>query len=45
MTLRVVIADDEDLIRAGLWIIIDSEPDLTIVSEAADGGLRRGHGA
>ncbi|GAB2924828.1 response regulator [Nonomuraea fastidiosa] len=37
MTLRVVIADDEDLIRAGLRIIIDSEPDLTVVGEAADG--------
>ncbi|MFF5205751.1 response regulator [Streptosporangium sp. NPDC000396] len=37
MTLRVVIADDEDLIRMGLRIIIDSEPDLTVVGEAADG--------
>ncbi|WP_433236487.1 response regulator [Streptosporangium sp. CA-135522] len=37
MTLRVVIADDEDLIRAGLKIIIDSEADLTVVGEAADG--------
>ncbi|MFF0311837.1 response regulator [Streptosporangium sp. NPDC004379] len=37
MTLRVVIADDEDLIRAGLRVIIDSEPDLTVVGEAADG--------
>ncbi|MEQ4724569.1 response regulator transcription factor [Nonomuraea sp. B19D2] len=37
MTLKVVIADDEDLIRAGLRIIIDAEPDLTVVGEAADG--------
>ncbi|MEV4568706.1 response regulator transcription factor [Nonomuraea sp. NPDC049419] len=37
MTLRVVIADDEDLIRAGLRIILDAEPDLTVVGEAADG--------
>ncbi|GAA3447031.1 response regulator transcription factor [Planomonospora venezuelensis] len=37
MTLRVVIADDEDLIRTGLRIIIDSEPGLTVVGEAADG--------
>ncbi|MEV8638707.1 response regulator transcription factor [Streptosporangium sp. NPDC051023] len=37
MTLRVVIADDEDLIRVGLRIIIDSEPGLTVVGEAADG--------
>ncbi|WP_283138130.1 response regulator [Rhizohabitans arisaemae] len=37
MTLRVVIADDEDLIRAGLRIIVEAEPDLTVVGEAADG--------
>ncbi|MGN9844193.1 response regulator [Nonomuraea sp. H19] len=35
--LKVVIADDEDLIRAGLRIIIDTEPGLTVVGEAADG--------
>ncbi|MEU7000916.1 response regulator transcription factor [Nonomuraea sp. NPDC046570] len=35
--LKVVIADDEDLIRAGLRIIIDAEPDLSVVGEAADG--------
>ncbi|MGW4795444.1 response regulator transcription factor [Nonomuraea sp. NPDC004297] len=37
MTLKVVIADDEDLIRAGLRIILDGEPDLEVVGEAADG--------
>ncbi|MFG1695039.1 response regulator [Nonomuraea sp. NPDC049309] len=37
MTLRVVIADDEDLIRTGLRIIIDSEPGMTVVGEASDG--------
>ncbi|MBB5081254.1 response regulator transcription factor [Nonomuraea endophytica] len=37
MTVRIVIADDEDLIRAGLRIILDSEPDLSVVGEAADG--------
>lgn len=37
MTLRVVIADDEDLTRTGLRVIIDSEPGLTVVGEAADG--------
>ncbi|WP_239675533.1 response regulator transcription factor [Natronosporangium hydrolyticum] len=35
--LSIVIADDEDLVRAGLATIIDSEPDLTVVGEAADG--------
>ncbi|MFE9207328.1 response regulator [Micromonospora sp. NPDC007230] len=37
MTVRVVIADDQDLIRAGLTMIIDARPDLTVVGEAADG--------
>jgi DNA-binding NarL/FixJ family response regulator len=33
----VLIVDDEQLIRAGLHAIIDAEPDLTVVGEAADG--------
>ncbi|MGW4474168.1 response regulator transcription factor [Nonomuraea sp. NPDC004354] len=37
MTLKIVIADDEDLIRTGLRIIVESEEDLTVVGEAADG--------
>ncbi|KKK04679.1 response regulator transcription factor [Micromonospora sp. HK10] len=37
MTIRVVIADDQDLIRAGLAMIIEARPDLTVVGEAADG--------
>ncbi|WP_405085357.1 response regulator [Microbispora sp. NBC_01389] len=37
MTLRVVIVDDEDLIRTGLRIIIESEPGLSVVGEASDG--------
>jgi DNA-binding NarL/FixJ family response regulator len=35
--IRVVIADDQDLIRAGLRAILDGEPDLEVVGEAADG--------
>jgi DNA-binding NarL/FixJ family response regulator len=37
VTLKVVIADDEGLIRAGLRVIIDAEPGLSVVGEAADG--------
>ncbi|MEV0388855.1 response regulator transcription factor [Nonomuraea sp. NPDC050643] len=37
MTLTVVIADDEALIRAGLRVILDAEPGLRVVGEAADG--------
>ncbi|MFI6157601.1 response regulator [Kitasatospora sp. NPDC051170] len=35
--IRVVIADDERLVRMGLRVVIDAEPDLTVVGEASDG--------
>ncbi|RII18389.1 Transcriptional regulatory protein LiaR [Streptomyces sp. YIM 130001] len=34
---RVVIVDDEHLVRMALRLVIDDEPDLTVVAEAADG--------
>ncbi len=37
MPIRVVLADDQALIRAGFRALIDSAPDLTVVGEAADG--------
>jgi len=37
MTIRVLLADDQALIRAGFSMIIDSEPDLEVVGEAANG--------
>ncbi|GII80292.1 DNA-binding response regulator [Sphaerisporangium rufum] len=37
MTVRVAIVDDEELIRVGLRVIIDAQPDLEVVGEAADG--------
>ncbi|MDL4771284.1 MULTISPECIES: response regulator transcription factor [Thermomonosporaceae] len=37
MTIKVLLVDDERLIRAGLAAIINAEPDLTVVGEAADG--------
>ena len=37
MTIRVVVADDQPLVRAGLRMILDTEPDLEVVGEAADG--------
>ena len=36
--IRVVLADDQALIRAGFRVLIDSAPDLEVVGEAADGG-------
>ena len=35
--IRVLLVDDESLVRAGLRAIIDAEPDLDVVGEAADG--------
>ncbi|WP_433280218.1 response regulator [Pseudonocardia xinjiangensis] len=35
--IRLLLVDDEDLVRAGLRAILDAEPDITVVGEAADG--------
>ncbi len=37
MTVRVVIADDQALIRAGFRVLVDGADDLEVVGEAADG--------
>ena len=37
MTIRILIADDHSVIRAGLRAILSTQPDLEIVGEAADG--------
>ncbi|MFE2053431.1 response regulator [Streptomyces sp. NPDC059459] len=37
MTVRVLLADDQALLRATFRILIESEPDLTVVAEATDG--------
>ena len=34
---RVVLADDQEMVRAGLRLLIDFQPDLEVVGEAADG--------
>ncbi|MCC3268420.1 response regulator transcription factor [Arthrobacter gengyunqii] len=36
-SIKVLIADDEPLIRAGLRLILDGAPDISIVGEAGDG--------
>ena len=37
MTTRVVVADDQALVRAGLKMVLEAEPDIEVVGEAADG--------
>jgi DNA-binding NarL/FixJ family response regulator len=34
---RILLADDHALVRRGVRLILDSEPDLTVVAEASDG--------
>ncbi|UUU32412.1 response regulator transcription factor [Streptomyces sp. CA-210063] len=49
MTIRVVVADDQELVRSGLALILDVQPDIEVVAEVGDGAeaveaVRR-HGA
>jgi len=37
MTIRVVLADDQEIIRTGLRMILNAQPDIEVVGEAADG--------
>jgi DNA-binding NarL/FixJ family response regulator len=37
MTVRVILADDQPLVRAGLRVLIRDVPDLEVVAEAGDG--------
>jgi DNA-binding NarL/FixJ family response regulator len=37
VTIRVLIADDQELVRTGFRVILDAEPDITVAGEAADG--------
>jgi len=37
MTIRILIADDHGVLRAGLRALLNAEPDLEVVGEAADG--------
>jgi DNA-binding NarL/FixJ family response regulator len=35
--IRVLIADDQELVRAGFAMILAAQPDITVIGEAADG--------
>jgi DNA-binding NarL/FixJ family response regulator len=37
MSVRVLVADDQELVRSGLTMILDAQPDIEVVGEAADG--------
>ena len=37
MTIRVMLVDDQELVRAGFRVLLESAPDIEIVAEASDG--------
>ena len=37
MTVRVLVADDQDIVRTGLVLILEAQPGIDVVGEAADG--------
>ncbi|WP_328852311.1 response regulator transcription factor [Micromonospora globbae] len=47
MTIRVLLADDQTLVRAGFRVLLERAPDIEVVAEAADGdeaiALTRAH--
>jgi len=36
-TIRIVLVDDQELVRTGFRMVLDAQPDMTVVGEAADG--------
>ncbi len=37
MTIKVLIADDQEMVRTGLRMLLDAQPEIEVVGEAADG--------
>ena len=37
MDIRIIIADDHQIVRQGLRVLIEKEPDMEVVGEAEDG--------
>ena len=35
--IRVLVVDDQELVRSGFCVILDTAEDITVVGEAADG--------
>jgi DNA-binding NarL/FixJ family response regulator len=37
VSIRIVLVDDQELVRAGFRMVLDAQPDMTVVGEAGDG--------
>src|SRR5258707_2987985 len=37
MTISILLVDDQPMLRLGFRLILDAQPDMTVVGEAADG--------
>ena len=45
MTIRVVIADDQGMVRSGFSVLLNAQPDIEVIAEAADGREAIAHAA
>jgi DNA-binding NarL/FixJ family response regulator len=37
VTIRIVLVDDQELVRTGFRMVLDAQPDMTVIGEAGDG--------
>ncbi len=37
VAIRVIVADDQEIVRTGLTMILNAQPDIEVVGEAGDG--------
>jgi len=37
VSIRILLVDDQELVRAGFRMVLDAQPDMTVMGEAADG--------
>ena len=45
MTIRVVIADDQGMVRSGFSVLLNAQPDIEVIGEAVNGQQAIAHAA